>query len=101
MSKFIKVTVIEQNGSTTEHRINSSSIESFKDGEVRLRHGFESYGFVLNVEETAEQIEAQLLRDEFAIRILNGFLSGAGKHHEDDTRFAYTVADAMLKERSK
>lgn len=99
MSRFIKATVVEYAGSKVEHRINSDSIESFKDGKIRLKNSI-----VLEVVESLEQIEAQLLRDEFAMAAMSGFMSGDCSPYETANwiaTYAYDQADAMLKERLK
>lgn len=99
MGKFIKVTVIEKSGTCTEHFINTDSIESLKSGNIRLKNNTN-----LNIKENIDQIEARLLRDEFAMSALNGLLSDRKNvltSREDFSEASYRIADAMLKERSK
>lgn len=99
MSKFIKVTAIGDAESKIEHRINLDSIESFKDGNVRLKQGVN-----ISIIESAEEIEAQLLRDEFAVSAMNGILANPSVDNLEASSVAhdaYIFADAMLKEKSK
>lgn len=53
------------------------------------------------VKETIEQIEAQLLRDEFAKAALVGASVEGNLLPYDLAAWAYKTADEMLKERSK
>lgn len=113
MSKFIKVTDVSTGvavlilahrvGGVVPHHESGAMIEGVD-------------GANWHVKESLEQIEAQLLRDEFAMRALNGLLSnsggvvqanpmsGTGYVNTDSAKVAewsYRIADAMLKERSK
>ncbi|UNM95913.1 hypothetical protein MMG00_12030 [Ignatzschineria rhizosphaerae] len=97
MSKFIKVT--EQGCGEVKLIPVSSAKEILED-----KHGsivFHDDGRFF-AKESLEQIEAQLLRDEFAKAALTGFTSKDGTTNPElDSHICYQVADAMLKERSK
>lgn len=108
MSKFIKVTGKLSGKSYLQ---NISSVESISDNEIEMKSGV-----VFDIKESVAQIEAQLLRDEFAKAALNGLLSnsegvvqkspmsGTGYVNGDNetvSAWAYGLADAMLKERLK
>lgn len=104
MGKFIKVT--GSNGKSFLLPIH----------EIELIYPDVSHGLVLGseilryqkdrvlVKETIEQIEAQLLRDEFAKAAMNGISSNTSVDDLDAgsvAHDAYLFADAMLKERNK
>ena len=47
----------------------------------------------------AEQGRGMTLRDYFAAKAMNAFLSRPGSPFEKDAEYAYKMADAMMKER--
>lgn len=103
MSKFIKVTVIRSDDREQKHSININSIESIKDRQILTSSGFE-----LDILESTEEIESQILahsRDEFAMAALTGLtkdIHGTGETLANDlAKSVYQIADEMLKERSK
>lgn len=100
MSKFIKVTV---KSTGLPLVINAERIESMipLDGYTSIRTVGMPFGEADHVLESLEQIEAQLLRDEFAKAALIGFIADIGLEINNAAVVAYEAADAMLKERSK
>lgn len=115
MSKFIRLT-LKSTGLPLV--MNANLIETMipLDGYTSIRTTGMPFGEADHVLETIDQIEAQSLRDEFAKSALNGLLSNPGGviqksplsgthyingNHESVTEWAYELADAMLKERSK
>ena len=95
MSKFIKVTLY---GTEVISAIAVSEVTSIGDDGVYTKNGF------VRVNESLEQIEAQLLRDEFAKSALTGILANPSIDDLEASSIAhdaYAFADAMLKERSK
>lgn len=95
MSKFIKVTEVETGKNIL---VNTASIFSIKRLKTLTRIDISSD--YIHVCESLEQIEAQLLRDEFAMAALPSFIN-TRVTVEQATRQAYVYADAMLKERLK
>lgn len=93
MRKFIRVT---GKLSGKVYLQNIDSIEVYSDNEIQLKRGDR-----FDVEESIEQIEAQLLRDEFAKAALTGLIGDANISIENAAEIAYRTADAMLKERTK
>lgn len=93
MSKFIKVTN-NPTGSVIFQNINQ--VDCFQDNLMVCIDGSS-----MDIKETIEQIEAQLLRDEFAKHALSGFSADREMPTEGTIRLSYEYADAMLKERLK
>ena len=97
MSKFIKVSGYD------EILLAANEIIEIRD-ERQNGVKIETSSLTYSISQTIEQIEAQLLRDEFAMAAMNGILSNPSvddleaKHVAHD---AYLFADAMLKERLK
>ncbi|WP_300733797.1 hypothetical protein [Pseudomonas sp.] len=114
MSKFIKVTDFDEGVAVIILSRRVSSIIPHYDASGSIMYGVD--GNTWHVKESIDQIEAQLLRDEFAKVALNGLLSnsegvvqkspmsGTGYVNGDDetvSAWAYSLADAMIKERNK
>ena len=107
MSKFIKVQLEINNEWLLLNASTVKEVGRDKDGytEIHTQDGS------LVVHQSIEQIEAQLLRDEFAIAALNATIIGLNsivenyEHHgwsdQELVSESYRVADAMLKERLK
>lgn len=106
MSKFIKVT--EQACGEVRLIPISSIKEVLEDGNGSVVFYGDERFFA---KESLEQIEVQLIRDEFAMAALNATIIGLNsivenyEHHgwsdQELVSESYRVADAMLKERSK
>lgn len=96
MSKFIKVTSASTGETTLQ---NAATVEFFSDQMMVCLDGSN-----LEIKESLEQIEAQLLRDEFAKAALTGILGNSSIDNleaKDVAHDSYIFADAMLKERLK
>ena len=101
MSKFIKVT--GTNGKKFLLPIHEIQLiyPDVDQGSVLGSEIMRYKGDRVLVKETVEQIEDQLLRDEFAKHALSGFCADREMSTEGTIRLPYEYADAMLKERSK
>ena len=100
MSKFVKLTV---RSTGLPLVVNADLIESMipMDGYTSIRMTGSALGSTDHVLESADQIEDQLLRDEFAKHVLTGSTVNKDIKCYDLVRWSYLVADAMLKERLK
>lgn len=100
MSNFIKLTM---KSTGLPLVINASLIETMipLDGYTSIRTSGMPFGEADHVLESVEQIEDQLLRDEFAMAALNGFVNEGAIPIDTATELSYFAADAMLKERLK
>lgn len=99
MSKFIKVT--EQGCGEVKLIPVSSAKEILEDMHGSIVFHDDGRFFA---KESLEQIEAQLLRDEFAKAAMTGILANSSIDDfeaKDVAHDSYIFADAMLKERSK
>ena len=100
MSKFVRLTV---RSTRLPLVINADLIESMipMGGYTSIRMTGSVLGSTDHVLESVEQIEEQLLRDEFAKVALSRFCSDKAMSTETAIRLSYEYADAILKERAK
>lgn len=106
MSKFIRIT--DAQGKTVLQEV--STIHHIEDGRIWVKDPISGLAGI-EIKSTLEEIEAQLLRDEFAMAALNATIIGLNsivenyEHHgwsdQELANESYRIADAMLKERSK
>ena len=94
MSKFIKVSGYDEILLAVNEIIE---IRDDRQNGVKI----ETPSLTYSVSQTIEQIEAQLLRDEFAMAALNGGSTDEDIEPQTLAKWCYQVADAMLKERLK
>lgn len=101
MSKFIRVTLESNSEVITINADQIVFMDKGEYGETKLNMiGGQSFTIL----ESKEQIEVQLLRDEFAMAALTGILANSSIDNleaKDVAHDSYVFANAMLKERLK